>query len=79
MDGRARISCPGALVVFFFYYFFGLVGGPTSTGRYLIFVSREVSRRMHSKPGLGALGARVMSIIVKTNIFVKVELGDNHG
>ena len=36
-------------------------------------------RGMHSKSCLVTLGALVMSLFVKTYIYVKVELGDNHG
>ena len=43
-------------------------------------LSREISRRMHSESCPGTpLGARVMSIFVKTYIFAKDALGENHG
>ena len=43
------------------------------------FFSREISVEYTQNHIWGPLGARVMSIFVKTCIFEKVKLGDNHG
>ena len=78
MDGWERDPFDRAL--FFISGFVGICGWrSTGPGRYPILSSMKFRVECSQKHVWGPPGARVMSIFVKTYIFVKVELGDDHG
>ena len=65
--------------LFYFWNSCFFVGWSRGPGRYLIFCFSKFNMECNQNHVCGPLGVHVMTIFVRTYIFAKIELANNHG